>query len=184
MVPHRCTPRARRALSGWAHVSYCTFTGQQCNAQRPLSSARPQLSTSLQLRRRWLRRRCGCKPPRVRATCAARARASQSTSAHTSNTRQAKSTQGRLRRSVGGCRPRNNTKHAKHNSSFLKSALKSACEFGRLQGGVRARGAALWPWLLLRRWRVCCDCHGGGRAWRGGCARGSCVVCGLGAAEG
>ena len=84
MVPHGCTPRARRALSGWAHVSYCTFTGQQCNAQRPLSSARPQLSTALQLRRRWLRRRCGCKPPRVRATCAARARASQSTSAHTS----------------------------------------------------------------------------------------------------
>ena len=135
MVPHRCTPRARRALSGWAHVSYCTFTGQQCNAQRPLSSARPQLSTSLQLRRRWLRRRCGCKPPRVRATCAARARASQSTSAHTSNTRQAKSTQGRLRRSVGGCRPRNNTKHAKHNSSFLKSDLESTRELGRLQGG-------------------------------------------------
>ena len=52
-----------------------------------------------------------------------------------------------------------------------------------VQGGVRARGAALWPRLLLRRWRVCCDCHGGGRAWRGGCAHGGCVVRALGAVE-
>ena len=53
-----------------------------------------------------------------------------------------------------------------------------------VQGGVLARGAALWPWLLLRRRRVCCDSHGDGRAWRGGCARGGCVVRALGAVEG
>ncbi len=41
----------------------------------------------------------------------------------------------------------------------------------------------LWLWLLLRR-RVCCDSHGDGRAWRGGCARGGCVVRALGAVEG
>ena len=56
------------------------------------------------------------------------------------NTRQAKSTQGRLRRSVGGCRPRAKpNQHAKHmakqNTSFLKSDLESPREFGRLQGG-------------------------------------------------
>ena len=52
-----------------------------------------------------------------------------------------------------------------------------------VQGGVLGRGAALWLRVLLRR-RACCDCHGGGRAWRGGCARGGCVVRALGAAEG
>ena len=39
------------------------------------------------------------------------------------------------RRSVGGCRPRAEPKHAKHNNSFLKSDLESTREFGRLQGG-------------------------------------------------
>ena len=52
-----------------------------------------------------------------------------------------------------------------------------------VQGGVLVRGAALWLWLLLRR-RVCCDSHGDGHAWRGGCARGGCVVRALGAMEG
>ena len=50
------------------------------------------------------------------------------------NTRQAKPTQeGRPRRSVGGCRPRADRKHDKHKSSFLKSDLESAREFGRLE---------------------------------------------------
>ena len=59
----------------------------------------------------------------------------QTTNNRPQNTRQAKSTQGRPRRSVGGCRPRNKPKHAKHNSSFLKSDLESTRELGRLQGG-------------------------------------------------
>ena len=52
-----------------------------------------------------------------------------------------------------------------------------------VQCGVRARGAALWPLLLLRRRRVCCDCRGGGCAWRGGCAHGGCVARAVGAVE-
>ena len=52
-----------------------------------------------------------------------------------------------------------------------------------VQGGVLARGAALRLWLLLRR-HVRCDSYGDGRAWRGGCARGGCVVRALGAMEG
>ena len=52
------------------------------------------------------------------------------------NTRQAKSTQGRPRRPVGGYRPRAKPKHAKQNNrSFLKSDLESTREIGRLQGG-------------------------------------------------
>ena len=51
------------------------------------------------------------------------------------NTRQAKSTQGRPRRSVGGCRPRAIKKHAKQKNNVPKSNLESTREFGRLQGG-------------------------------------------------
>ena len=41
----------------------------------------------------------------------------------------------------------------------------------------------LWLRLVLRR-RVCCDCHDVGRACRGECARGGCMVRALGAREG
>ena len=51
------------------------------------------------------------------------------------------------------------------------------------QCGVRVCGAALWPLLLLRRRRVCCDCRGGGCAWRGGCAHDGCVARAVGAVE-
>ena len=66
---------------------------------------------------------------------------------------------------------------------FRRRCYASARGVRGVQGGVLARGAALWLWLLLRR-RVCCDSHGDGRAWRGGCARGGCVVRALGAMEG
>ena len=75
------------------------------------------------------------------------------------------STQGRPRRSVGGCRPRAIHKHAKQNRSFLKSDLESTREFGRLQDGPfhshSERPAAGRPrvdprsiWLVGRLFRV------------------------------
>ena len=59
----------------------------------------------------------------------------------------------------------------------------SACGARGVQGGVLARGAALWLRPLLRQ-RVRCDSRGVGRACRGKCARSGCVVRALGAMEG
>ena len=66
---------------------------------------------------------------------------------------------------------------------FRRRCYASARGARGVQGGVLARGAVLWLRLLLRR-RVRCDSHGVGRACRGECARGGCVVRALGAREG
>ena len=67
---------------------------------------------------------------------------------------------------------------------FLRRCYASARGACGVQGGMLARGAALWLRLLLLRRRARCDSRGVGRACRGKCTRGGCMVRALGARAG